>query len=122
MKRIVAVLVLVLAACAGRTVGDADGGVSDGSAGDAGGDGAADAGIDCGQPAHTTYDCPRGADGGACGRYGGAGDVAPLDASFPLGCTVTLPTCSTFGGAQTCNCEPFPAPGGDASPQWICPL
>jgi hypothetical protein len=84
---------------------------------------AEDAGTDCGQPGELEYMCPKRADAGTaeCHRYGGPGDVAPANATFPEGCVVTLTTCDTsFGGAQTCNCELFP--GGDAGPQWICPI
>jgi len=82
-----------------------------------------DAGTDCGQPSQVEYMCPKSADASVaeCHRYGGPGDVAPANASFPQGCTVTLTTCDTsFGGAQTCNCELFP--GMDAGPEWICPI
>jgi hypothetical protein len=81
-----------------------------------------DAGPDCGQPPEPTYSCaaadaaPR--DGGVCGAYGVDGGAG--GPTYPLGCVVTLSTCnSSFGGAQTCNCQPFP---GNPQPTWVCPL
>lgn len=86
---------------------------------------ARDAGVDCGQPAQPVYACPGGfdaaLDGARCVPYGAPPD-APADAGFPLGCTVTLPTCDlSFGTPQTCNCETFPG-SNDGGPSWICPL
>ena len=86
-------------------------------------DAAVDAGPDCGQQSEPTYSCPTARDaaspdGGVCHAYGvDAGASGP---TYPFGCTVTLATCSTFGGPQTCNCETFP--GSGAAPSWVCPL
>ncbi len=106
--------------CSGRTIADADAGGSDGSAADSS---AIDAGADCGQPDHVVYICPHPnpSDAGICTRFGGTGDLAPIDAGFAIGCTATLPRCDpNFGGPQTCNCDVFPV--GDAGAQWVCPL
>jgi hypothetical protein len=132
-------LLLTPLGCAGRVVAAGDGG-SHGDAGSGGPDDAAratdtraldvgvfqeasiDAGVDCGQPSQTVYTCPAdsGADAAFCHRYGGPHDSASTDAGFAQGCTVTLPSCGFgFGGAQTCNCGPFP---GGTSPQWVCPI
>lgn len=87
-------------------------------------DAAVDAGIDCGQPPQPTYSCATTGDaappdGGVCHAYGvDAGASGP---TYPFGCTVTLTTCDTsFGGAQTCDCQSFP--GNGSAPTWICPL
>jgi hypothetical protein len=87
-------------------------------------DSGVDAGTDCGQPTEPTYSCATAgdaatADGGVCHTYGvDAGASGP---TYPFGCTVTLTTCNTsFGGAQTCNCESFP--GNGPAPTWVCPL
>jgi len=87
-------------------------------------DAAVDAGPDCGQPPEPTYDCASTGDaaipdGGGCSAYGvDAGGGGP---TYPLNCTVTLTTCDTsFGGAQTCNCEAFP--GNGPQPTWVCPI
>jgi hypothetical protein len=80
----------------------------------------ADAGTDCGQPSVATYSCgDASADASRCSPYG---EEAGTNAeTYPLGCTVTLPTCDfAFGGAQTCNCQVFP--GGGPAPTWICPM
>jgi hypothetical protein len=126
MKRILAALLaLALPACGGKEIaGDAGpdgaGGSNDGPAGDDAS--TPDASVDCGQPKHTVYMCTSEMpDSGACPRYGGPGDDAPADASFSVGCVVTLPRCDlNFGDPLTCNCEDVPI--GDGGPQWTCPL
>jgi hypothetical protein len=99
----------------GHAGGDHDtgGGPNDASPSD-------DAGPGCGAPSKPEYACAEagdaGADGGVCHPYGE--DAGP---TYPLGCVVTLPTCDTsFGGAQTCNCDIFP--GTNPGPEWICPI
>ncbi len=80
-----------------------------------------DSGPDCGQPREPTYDCigRPATDAGVCHAYGE--DASAGGPTYPLNCTVTLPTCDTsFGGAQTCNCNLFP--GNGTAPTWICPI
>ena len=140
VKSLLAALLLVAPlACAGRELssssGEAhpDGGDAGGA--DSGSADARDAGhaedaapvldatIDCGQPSQVVYSCTPNniLTRPECHRYGGPLDVAPLNAHYPEGCTVTLPECNPdYFTPQTCTCGLFPL--GDGGPQWTCPL
>jgi len=125
--------ILGSAACAGRVTGAGDAGGAPEHDGSATHDAAhthdtgpsLDTGLsnDCGAPAHVAYSCTQAMDAGAdaaeCHRYGGMYDEAPPDAAYMQGCSVTLPTCGSFG-SQQCNCQVIPI--GDGGPQWVCAL
>jgi hypothetical protein len=125
-------LLACIAACGGDAIVSSDADAPDGGGSqDAGSDRSApaeasvdsrapDASGDCGQPVGPMYACPKGPeDGGTCGPYGAPPD-APTNATYPVGCVVTLPECNGFfPGPQTCNCEDFPPKD---EPGWICPM
>ena len=86
----------------------------------------ANEGNPCGHPNAPAYSCPRPPfDSGVCV---GAPDEAPGafgplpvgvgDASYSVGCTVTLPFCHPYYPAEpaTCDC----AMGEDGG-EWVCP-
>jgi hypothetical protein len=119
-----AVTTFALAACSSSsstsppgdasTVADA---FADGASSDAG---LEDANEGCDAPATTTYSCESmPASEGACeGGPPQAGDAGP-EASYPLGCVATLPTCNPFyaGEAMTCSCTPL-----GMTAKWVCAL
>jgi hypothetical protein len=119
-------------ACGGQALGGSDAAAPDGGGSQDGGrDRSApseasvdseppDASGDCGQPVEPMYACPKGAgDGGTCGPYGAPPD-ASTNASYPVGCVVTLPECNSFfPGPETCNCEDLPPKD---EPAWVCPM
>ena len=72
---------------------------------------------DCGQPGVITYACAAVEDGGA-GCLASALALPPQqagdeDASYPVGCAATLPSCDD-GQAPKCTCVLHAAPG------WSC--
>lgn len=78
----------------------------------------------CGAPSQTEYSCQPLAQGSAGGCTGGPKfQTLPQpdpDKTFPLGCTATLPLCSTYRSPQTCTCsQDMQTPSRIG---WQCPI